>query len=87
MSSDVAPSPSRGRGRVDRSRAVAHPAGRRSAIALLVRIATDRPLLLICLIIVLVAVMAILEPDTFPRRQTRRSCFSTRPRPASWRAG
>jgi ribose transport system permease protein len=34
---------------------------------LLVRIATDRPLLLIVLIITLIALMTILEPTTFPR--------------------
>ncbi|MGH6894621.1 MAG: hypothetical protein ACREEP_20435, partial [Dongiaceae bacterium] len=34
---------------------------------LLVRIATERPLLLIVLIVALVAVMIVLEPTTFPR--------------------
>lgn len=40
------------------------PARHRS---LLVLIATERPLLLIVLIVLLIAVMAILRPDTFPR--------------------
>ena len=44
------------------------PAAERSrGKALLVRIATDRPLLLIVLIVALIAVMTILEPTTFPR--------------------
>jgi ribose/xylose/arabinose/galactoside ABC-type transport system permease subunit len=40
---------------------------RRRGRDLLVRIATDRPLLLIVLIITLIALMTILEPTTFPR--------------------
>ena len=40
---------------------------RRRGRDLLVRIATDRPLLLIVLIVTLIALMTILEPTTFPR--------------------
>ena len=36
---------------------------------LLVRVATDRPLLLIFLIVALIAVMTVLEPTTFSRRK------------------
>ena len=68
------------------------PGGERDAARsrgkeLLVRIATERQLLLIVLIVVLIVGMTILEPNTFPRRRTPRSCCSTRPRPASSRAG
>ena len=45
------------------SPAVERPRGR----GLLIRIATDRELLLIVLIVTLIALMAILEPTTFPR--------------------
>ena len=78
--------PRASRGRFDESGG-GPPGGPSLGHRLLVRIATDRPLLLIFLIVVLIAVMAILEPATFPARQTRPSCFSTRRRPASWRAG
>src|SRR5262245_51711515 len=61
MSSDVAPSA---------SKAVAAPTGpaggQSPGHSFLIRIATDRPLLLVFLIIVLVAAMAILETDKFP---------------------
>jgi ribose/xylose/arabinose/galactoside ABC-type transport system permease subunit len=46
--------------------AAAKPAERRWR-AILIKIATDRPRLLVLLIAALVLVMAILEPDTFPR--------------------
>jgi ribose transport system permease protein len=49
------------------SAAAGEVAGRSRARALLVRIATDRQLLLIFLILALIALMAILEPITFPR--------------------
>jgi ribose transport system permease protein len=49
------------------SAATGEVAGRSRARALLVRIATDRQLLLIFLILALIALMAILEPITFPR--------------------
>src|SRR5690349_8877866 len=42
------------------------PAGSRWR-PILIKIATDRPRLLVLLIVALVLVMAILEPDTFPR--------------------
>ena len=45
------------------SPAVERPRGR----GLLIRIATDRELLLIVLIVTLIGLMAILEPTTFPR--------------------
>lgn len=66
MSSDIPPSTSSAA--VAISEPIEPPAARRSrGKDLLVRIATDRPLLLIGLIVVLVAAMTILEPTTFPR--------------------
>lgn len=63
MSADASPSDSVVAGDLKASR----PAGRSRGKALLVRIATERQLLLIFLIAALVGIMAILEPATFIR--------------------
>jgi ribose transport system permease protein len=65
MSSDITPARDT---KLGAGEAIEGPAARRSrGRELLVRIATDRPLLLIFLIVTLVALMTILEPTTFPR--------------------
>ena len=62
MSTNTVPRSAAGR------RAAETPAARSRGRAILVRIATDRQLLLLVLLIVaLIAVMTILEPTTFPR--------------------